>query len=102
MNQGNAAHPDTPSASEGGPDASTGGGVDEAMSLYSLAARLVDLQLATVDQGDRRDRGLAATREVLLGTRSMLIGALEPAGPSATVSGPARPVLQVLDGGRLR
>jgi hypothetical protein len=49
----------------------------EAMAIYSVAVRLVQLQMTVSDAGDVDPGDLAATRDVLLGTRRLLRAALE-------------------------
>jgi hypothetical protein len=48
----------------------------EAMAMYFVAARLVELQLELVDRGECDDDELAVTREVLRSTHRMLNAAL--------------------------
>jgi hypothetical protein len=63
---------------------------DQAMAMYYLATRIVDLQLQRLDRGDCDDQELAVTREVLLDTHRMLSAALDG------ISDDARPALQVV------
>jgi hypothetical protein len=60
--------------------------VAEAMALYVLATRIVELQLQLAERGDGADlrREMATTRELLEQTRGVLSSALgeEPAGAS--------------------
>jgi hypothetical protein len=82
----------------------------EAMALYFVAARLVELQMELVARGDGQDltAELATTREVLEGTRRALLSALASAESgseagdlhSQVPSGP--PTLSVVEGGRAR
>lgn len=60
----------------------------EAMALYFVASRLVELQLQLVDgspvDAEQARRDLAVTRDVLVGTRSVLLRAIEnEAAPAA-------------------
>jgi hypothetical protein len=68
----------------------------EAMAMYFVAARLVELQLELVDRGEFDQDELAVTREVLQGTHQMLNAALDRAEESV----PARPRLKVVSGDR--
>lgn len=66
----------------------------EAMALYFVAARLVELQLELADRGECDDDELAMTREVLRGTHRILNAALDDSVVSATSARPRpRPVL---------
>jgi hypothetical protein len=69
----------------------------EAMAMYFVAARLVELQLQLVDRGESDDDELAVTREVLVGTHKMLNAALGSSDPTARP--PRRPALRVVSGG---
>lgn len=53
----------------------------EAMAMYFVAARLVELQMQLVDRGECDDQEIAVTREVLIGTHRMLNAALDGAEP---------------------
>jgi hypothetical protein len=68
----------------------------EAMAMYFVAARLVELQLELVDRGECDDNELAVTREVLRSTHRMLNAALD--GSAAQL--PARPRLKVVSDAR--
>lgn len=65
----------------------------EAMAIYSVAVRLVRLQMALTDHGGSEPADVDVTRDLLLGTRRMLRAALERLEPS----GP--PQLTLLTGG---
>jgi hypothetical protein len=70
----------------------------EAMAMYFVAARLVELQLQLVDRGECDDTELAVTREVLVGTHRMLNAALDS---TAVTAPPTRkPTLKMVHGGR--
>jgi hypothetical protein len=64
----------------------------EAMAIYFVAARLVELQLELVGRGEYDVEELAATRDLLKGTHRLLNEALERAEQSV----PARARLQVV------
>jgi hypothetical protein len=49
----------------------------EAMAIYSVAVRLVQLQVSVGDTAPVDPSDLAATRDVLLGTRRLLRAALD-------------------------
>ena len=68
----------------------------EAMAMYFVAARLVELQLELVDRGECDHQELAVTREVLQGTHRMLNDALVRAEEPV----PVRPRLKVVAGDR--
>lgn len=71
---------------------------NEAMALYVVAARLVELQLELAEQGDCDEDELMITRDVLIGTHRMLSAALDhvEARDAALAT---KPTLQVVDGG---
>ena len=101
------SHLSAPSASsQPGSDPSRAASPSEAMALYFVAARLVELQMELVARGDGQDLTveLNTTREVLEGTRRALLSALESAEAAErgqdVVPGP--PTLSVVDGGRSR
>ena len=102
------SHLSAPSAagSAGASDSSRTASPSEAMALYFVAARLVELQMELVARGDGQDLTveLNTTREVLEGTRRALLSALESAESAErgqdVVPGP--PTLSVVDGGRAR
>src|SRR3954467_7156766 len=64
--------------SEHGPEISRAASPSEAMALYFVAARLVELQMELVARSDGQDLTveLNTTREVLEGTRRALLSAL--------------------------
>jgi hypothetical protein len=102
------SHLSAPSAasSAGASDSTRAASPSEAMALYFVAARLVELQMELVARGDGQDLTveLNTTREVLEGTRRALLSALESAESAErgqdVVPGP--PTLSVVDGGRAR
>jgi hypothetical protein len=102
------SHLSAPSATSqpGVSDASRTASPSEAMALYFVAARLVELQMELVARGDGQDLTveLNTTREVLEGTRRALLSALESADGAErgqdVVPGP--PTLSVVEGGRAR
>jgi hypothetical protein len=69
----------------------------EAMAIYAVAARLVDLQLRLADDGLRDERQVAATREILQGTHRVLTSAL--AHVEAHEALHPRPTLRLIVGG---
>lgn len=72
----------------------------DAMAMYFIAARLVEMQLQLAEPGACDDGELAITREVLLGTLRTLRWALD--GGAAEHIEPSvhlRPTLRVVDGG---
>lgn len=70
----------------------------EAMAMYFVAARLVELQLELVDRGECDNAELAVTREVLVGTHRMLNAALDS---TTTTAPPTRkPTLKMVHGDR--
>jgi hypothetical protein len=78
---------------------------EEALALYFVAARLVELQLRLLENDEgpvELARQLAITRDVLEGTRTVLRAALDAVGMSGQLDGevPATPVLRVVHGGR--
>jgi hypothetical protein len=79
---------------------------EEALTLYFVAARLVELQLRLLERDEspvELARQVAITRGVLEGTRTVLKAALDSVGMSAIPSDdqtPATPTLRVLHGGR--
>lgn len=101
------SHLSAPSANPSGtPDAARAASPSEAMALYFVAARLVELQMELAARGDGQDLSveLNTTREVLEGTRRALLSALASAEAAErgqdVVPGP--PTLSVVDGGRAR
>jgi hypothetical protein len=105
------SHLSAPSASNppGTSDAARAASPSEAMALYFVAARLVELQMELAARADGSDSTdltveLNTTREVLEGTRRALLSALESAETAErgqdVVPGP--PTLSVVDGGRAR
>lgn len=102
------SHLSAPTAANppGTADASRAASPSEAMALYFVAARLVELQMELVARGDGQDLTveLDTTRQVLEGTRRALLSALASAEAvergAAPVSSP--PTLSVVDGGRAR
>jgi hypothetical protein len=68
----------------------------EAMAMYFVAARLVELQLELVDRGECADEELAVTREVLRSTHRILNAALDDSAEPV----PVRPRLQVVPDAR--
>lgn len=68
----------------------------EAMAIYSVAVRLVRLQMTMSDRTTPDSYDVAVTRDLLLGTRRMLRAALERLEPVGA------PRLMVLDGGAAR
>jgi hypothetical protein len=93
-------------SSAGASDPSRAASPSEAMALYFVAARLVELQMELVARGDGQDLTveLNTTREVLEGTRRALLSALDSAETAErgqdVIPGP--PTLSVVDGGRAR
>lgn len=65
----------------------------EAMAIYSVAVRLVELQMTVTEHGATEPTDLAATRDVLIGTRQLLRAALD------RVERVTPPALTLLDGG---
>jgi hypothetical protein len=102
------SHLSAPSATNpaGVSDPSRTASPSEAMALYFVAARLVELQMELASRGDGQDLSveLNTTREVLEGTRRALLSALDSAEAAErgqdVVPGP--PTLSVVDGGRAR
>jgi hypothetical protein len=70
----------------------------EAMAMYFVAARLVELQMQLVDRGECDDGELSVTREVLVGTHRMLNAALVSSEHTAPPS--RKPALKMVHGGR--
>jgi hypothetical protein len=70
----------------------------EAMAMYFVAARLVELQMQLVDRGECDDHELTVTREVLVGTHRMLNAALASADQPALAT--RKPALKMVHGGR--
>lgn len=79
-----------PARGQAGPLASA----DEAMAMYRLTTRLVELQLELADQGECDPQELRIAREVLVGTRELLHAALREAEPGEDEAPP--PALQVV------
>jgi len=76
---------------------------EEALGLYFVAARLVELQLRLLERDENPvelARQVAVTRDVLLGTRSVLRSALSSVGPIDPRPATPAPKLRVLHGGR--
>jgi hypothetical protein len=79
---------------------------DEALGLYFVAARLVELQLRLLERDENPvelARQVAVTRDVLMGTRTVLQAALDGVGPVDALAAPApsaAPKLRVVHGGR--
>jgi hypothetical protein len=76
---------------------------DEALGLYFVAARLVELQLRLLERDENPvelARQVAITRDVLLATRSVLESALHGVGPAGAGPATAAPKLRVVHGGR--
>jgi hypothetical protein len=74
---------------------------EEALGLYFVAARLVELQLRLLERDENPvelARQVAITRDVLLGTRSVLESALNSVTPVDPT--PSAPKLRVVNGGR--
>jgi hypothetical protein len=71
----------------------------QAMAMYFVAARLVELQLQLVNRGECDDTELAVTREVLVGTHRMLNAALDSTVGTPTLVRKA--TLKMVPGGRL-
>lgn len=71
----------------------------EAMAIYLVAARLVELQLQLVDRGECDDEELAMTTQVLAGTHRILNAALQSIDDESFAAS-RRPALQVVHGGR--
>lgn len=65
----------------------------EAMAIYSVAVRLVRLQMTVSEHGASEPADLATTRDMLLGTRKLLRAAL------ARIERVTPPQLVVIDGG---
>lgn len=65
----------------------------EAMAIYSVAVRLVRLQMALTDRGAGEAADVDLTRDLLLGTRRMLRAALDRLEPTSP------PQLTLLTGG---
>src|SRR3954468_1041288 len=102
------SHLSAPSATNpaGVSDPSRAASPSEAMALYFVAARLVELQMELVARGDGQGLTveLNTTREVLEGTRRARLSALESAETAERVPDvvPGPPTLSVVDGGRAR
>ena len=102
------SHLSAPSTADpaGATDPSRAASPSEAMALYFVAARLVELQMELAARGGGQDLSveLNTTREVLEGTRRALLSALDSA--EAVERGqdvvPGPPTLSVVDGGRAR
>jgi hypothetical protein len=79
---------------------------EEALALYFVAARLVELQLRLLERDEspiELARQVSITRDVLEGTRMVLRAALESVGMSPdepAVVAPPVPALRVVHGGR--
>src|SRR5689334_13034902 len=79
---------------------------EEALTLYFVAARLVELQLRLLERDEsplELARQMCITRDVLEGTRTVLRAALDTvgmAGDSSVDVVPAAPTLRVVHGGR--
>lgn len=73
----------------------------EAMAIYLVAARLVELQLQLADRGESADEELAMTTRVLAGTHRILRAALDSIDAPGDAPVPQRrPTLQMVHGGR--
>jgi hypothetical protein len=75
---------------------------DEALGLYYVAARLVELQLRLLEHDDNPielARQVAVTRDVLVGTRAVLLAALEAMNDEGAEAPASAPRLRVLHGG---
>jgi hypothetical protein len=76
---------------------------EEALGLYYVAARLVELQLHLLEHDDNSAelaRQVAVTRDVLVGTRTVLLTALQAMGAGNDAPPSGMPKLRVLHGGR--
>jgi hypothetical protein len=76
---------------------------EEALGLYFVAARLVELQLRLLERDENPielARQVAVTRDVLIGTRSVLRSALHGVGPADPRPTAVPPKLRVVHGGR--
>jgi hypothetical protein len=79
---------------------------EEALALYFVAARLVELQLRLLERDEspvELARQVRITRDVLEGTRLVLRAALANVGMASTLAEevvPSAPTLRVVHGGR--
>lgn len=73
---------------------------DEALAVYRLTARLVELQLELAEQGGTDPAEWAVTHDVLIGTRQVLLAALQDADDEPVAARTTRKAsLQVVPGG---
>lgn len=93
-------------AGESGDDQAAGSSAGEAMALYYVTARIVELQLQLAERGDSAQlrEEMATTRDLLEQTRRVLASALgeTPATDNPVPETPDKPRLSVVHGEKSR
>lgn len=91
-------------ADETGDEEATSPSAGEAMALYYVTARIVELQLQLAERGDGDDlrREMATTRELLEQTRRVLASALGENPVADTGAAAEKPRLSVVHGEKSR